>query len=51
MALVGIERLANFTAATIQDCAIKCNTLKANCSLFRYDETTKDCSTAMVASP
>ena len=42
--------VANFSAATIQDCAIKCNILKAECGLIRYDDNTKDCSTAKVAS-
>ena len=40
-----------FKAEEIKDCAIKCNILKADCGLIQYNEKTKDCSTAKVASP
>ena len=34
----------------MKDCAIKCNILKAECGLIQYNDKTKDCSTAKVAS-
>ena len=40
-----------FKAGDIKDCAIKCNILKTECGLIQYNDNTKDCSTAKVASP
>ena len=42
--------MATFKAGDIQDCAIKCNIMKAECNLIQYNDVTKDCSPAKVAS-
>ena len=43
--------VATFKAEDIKDCAMECNMMKTECGLIHYNDKTKDCSTAKVASP
>ena len=42
--------VATFAVGDIRDCAFKCNMMRSECGLIQYNEATKACSPAKVAS-